>query len=306
MDRCQAKGLGMWDAAGTAAALGRDASDEDGVAEVAEALLVARHGMPLVQYLDRGPEGCLASLFKEIAAPAWVEAMGEKRLRETLFAAEGLRWPLWTLRDDLICLPAPRCSMVFEAFSGMSFPPAVVIIGQNPYPNVAHACGMSFSAGNGEVTKSLETVVKAHTPPEMDDGTPGPGPRLTLTSGNLTPWRAQGVFLFNAALTTMKGVRDNGHADAWKHFGTLVLEVLLKSKKPIAFCAWGRDAKDLFFRARDTVAKTAVERHDVTFAPHPSPMAGPAFVKEGRNCLFRAGGFALRSGRVARPIVWDT
>ncbi len=306
VDAALAQGLDLWDAAGVCARLRRDVTDEDAVAEVAEALLAGRHAMPLVDYLEHGAEGCLTALFREIAAPAWVEAMGERRLRETLFAAEGLRWVLQTLKPELICLPAPRCAMVFEAFSGMAFPPAVTILGQNPYPDVSHACGMAFSTANGEVSKSLETVVKAHTPPDDEAGRPGPGPRLTLTSGNLTPWRDQGVFLFNAALTTMKGVRNNNHSDAWKHFAALTLEVMLKSKAPIAFCVWGRDAKDVFYRARDSVARTVAEAHDVTFAPHPSPMAGAAFLREGHNCLFRAGAFALRNGRVSTPIVWDT
>lgn len=244
----------------------------------------------LVDYLTPLGTDRLLNLFRACAHPTWLEVLDAHDLEAALYVAQSIRTQALALKDDLIVLPKGPATAIFNAFA-VPFPPPVVILGQNPYPSASHAHGYSFSAQDGTVTASLSQVAKAH-------------PSLDLGTGNLTSWVRQGVFLFNASLTTMNNVASARltHGAAWKHFSTLILAALLKCHTSIAFLVWGRDAKDVFLDARSVAGSTP--QHHVTMAPHPSPNAGVEFCRVAKDALFKAGDF-VRTTR-GQAITWST
>ena len=74
----------------------------------------------------------------------------------------------------------------------------VLVVGQDPYPTVGHAVGLSFSVAPDvhPVPRSLANIYAEL----VDDlGVPMPG------NGDLTPWSERGVLLLNRVLTVRPG-----------------------------------------------------------------------------------------------------
>ena len=93
----------------------------------------------------------------------------------------------------------PSEDEVFNAFKLCDFNQVkVVILGQDPYPTMGHAHGLSFSVKEHvkPLPKSLNNIFKAlsndlnQTPP---------------VHGDLTHWAQQGVLLLNSVLTVEEG-----------------------------------------------------------------------------------------------------
>lgn len=115
----------------------------------------------------------------------------------------------------------------------------VVIIGQDPYPDVTSAMGLSFSAPRDhKIPKSLNKIYDTlchsnliHSKPKHPD---------------LRGWAQQGVLLINTALTTPAGVRG-GHINEWKLPIENLINRLCEEKtnqgQKLIFLLWGDPAK---------------------------------------------------------------
>ena len=191
-----------------------------------------------------------------------------------------LRFDPWVpifppLQGRVGVLGAPRRAETFRAFSDLS-PQDVraVIVGQDPYPDVAKATGLSFEQGNIKswvedarlVSKSLRRIVQAAAALEGDDGDRYIGSRgwghvlADIASGELsarTPTeffddtREQGVLWLNTTLSISlfrgEGAYDHqqGHRAFWEPFVSHVLDYLAARSEPVVFVLWGGWAKDL-------------------------------------------------------------
>lgn len=152
----------------------------------------------------------------------------------------------------------PPKSDIMNAFKLTHFQQVkVVIIGQDPYHQPNQAMGLSFSVKQGvQLPKSL---INIFTELEDDLG-------IHNTSGDLTPWAKQGVFLLNTTLTVEQG-KPMSHANqGWEQFTTTVIHELCQQKQDLVFLLWGKHAQQF-----EPVAKQY--GHYVLKSVHPSPLS---------------------------------
>ena len=154
----------------------------------------------------------------------------------------------------------PSDDEVFNAFKLCDFNQVkVVILGQDPYPTMGHAHGLSFSVKEHvkPLPKSLNNIFKAlsndleHAPP---------------VNGDLTYWARQGVLLLNAVLTVEEGKPDSHKGIGWEQFTNAVIQNLSNEKQHLVFLLWGAKAQ-----AKKVLIDT--QKHYVLMAPHPSPLS---------------------------------
>lgn len=183
----------------------------------------------------------------------------------------------------------PPVSKIFNALNG----PApndvkVVILGQDPYPNVSQAHGLSFSVPHGiAIPKSLLNIFKELS---TDVGFNRP------QHGNLQKWVDQGVLLLNTVLTVQAGAPGSHRNRGWEIFTDSVIHIVNQQNQPVVFLLWGADA-------RSKVVKIDQSKHHVLQAPHPSPLSAyRGFF--GCQHFSKCNALLQLSGR--EPIDWQT
>jgi uracil-DNA glycosylase len=152
----------------------------------------------------------------------------------------------------------PEKSMVMRAFEAPLDEIRVVIIGQDPYPTVGHAIGLSFavSAETKPLPRSLNNILR-----ELGDDL---GKNIER-NGDLSKWAERGVFLLNRHLTT--DAADAGaHADlGWAVFTDLAIRALNRKRgRSLVAILWGNQAQQL--------ASVLCDAQVITSA-HPSPLS---------------------------------
>jgi len=135
----------------------------------------------------------------------------------------------------------------------------VVILGQDPYPNIGHPHGLCFSVlpNVKPLPKSLINIYK-----ELKDD-------LGIDNfhtGYLEPWAKEGVLLLNAVLT-VEANRSNAHQNmGWEIFTDKVIETVNNKLSNVVFILWGS-------YAQKKGAKIDSSKHLILKAPHPSPLS---------------------------------
>lgn len=188
----------------------------------------------------------------ELVDPGWAQALAP--VSEQIAAmGEFLRAEI---ADGRTYLPAGPD--VLRAFSFPFESVKVLIVGQDPYPTPGHAVGLSFSVAPDvrPVPRSLGNIFTEY---EADLGYPRP------TSGDLTPWSAQGVMLLNRVLTVSPGTPASHRGKGWEAVTECAIRALVQRSTPLVAVLWGRDASTLKpMLGPDCVA---IE------SPHPSPLS---------------------------------
>jgi len=169
----------------------------------------------------------------------------------------------------------------------------VVIIGQDPYfksvltggENIPQAHGLSFSVpDNITIPPSLKTIFNELKREYEEFEIP--------TSGNLTKWTNEGVFLLNASLTVIDG-KPNSHNKYWYEFTDEMIKYINKQKKNIVFMLWGNFAK--------AKAKLIDDKNEIIISGHPSPLnTTNPFI--GCNCFIDCNKYLEKNG--ITPINW--
>lgn len=168
-------------------------------------------------------------------------------------------------------------------------------IGQDPYPN--DAVGLCFAKERAAgMPKSFAPVVACLTKQGLMT-------ERGARCADLRAWRAQGMLLPNAALTTRRGTSKT-HAAAWRPFVvdlfTAVCREAQARGRELFGLLWGGDARKL---------EPILTRHGhAAFVwTHPSPMADNSLPKDERfvNCTNFAEANAWLEERKRPPIVWD-
>lgn len=113
----------------------------------------------------------------------------------------------------------------------------VVILGQDPYPNTNHACGLAFSTANGAVPASLRNIFKEVS---IDWGGE---PR---TNGDLRDWACQGVLLLNTILTVEEKSAGIHSKLGWQHVTEFILKTIWTKSPQAVFLLWGKHAQEAF------------------------------------------------------------
>lgn len=154
----------------------------------------------------------------------------------------------------------PPIDRVFAAFESCEPDDIkVIILGQDPYHTPGAANGLAFSH-NDDVAKIQPSLRNIYKELESD------GFAVNPSSGDLSKWAAQGVFLINTALTVRKG-EANSHKSLWKPFTKELLKYLASKCLRVVVIAWGTPAKKL---AREHFF---ADGHVTIESVHPSPLS---------------------------------
>jgi len=147
---------------------------------------------------------------------------------------------------------ASQIEKIFESISEVEIAPSLdrifaaceidlnrvkcVIIGQDPYPTLGNAHGLAFSVA--PETKRIPASLKnIFTELASDLGIQQP------VSGDLSPWRDQGVLLLNRVLTTKVG-ESNAHANiGWQEITTQIAQAA--ASQGAIGVLWGKSAQEL-------------------------------------------------------------
>ncbi|MFD0794159.1 uracil-DNA glycosylase [Mucilaginibacter litoreus] len=154
----------------------------------------------------------------------------------------------------------PKNTEIFNAFNTTPFDKVkVVILGQDPYPGVGQAHGLSFSVQKGvAIPRSLVNIYK-----ELSTDIPGfkiPG------HGNLVKWAEQGVLLLNATLTLRAGESNSHSKKGWEKFTDAAIKAISEKKSGVVFILWGA-------YAQSKIPLIDASKHFILKSVHPSPLS---------------------------------
>lgn len=139
----------------------------------------------------------------------------------------------------------------------------VVILGQDPYfSNKFQANGIAFSVNdNVKIPPSLRNIYKEIKSSNIlyNDNS------SYQSTGDLSNWVKQGVFLLNASLT-VKQKNPNSHEKIWKDFITHIIELIDHYCENIIFVAWGSSALNRYKNIN-------LNKHIILSSSHPSPLS---------------------------------
>jgi uracil-DNA glycosylase len=147
----------------------------------------------------------------------------------------------------------PTLKQLFRAFEECPYDDLkVVFIGQDPYPQIGVADGISFSCGNtNKVQPSLryifgeiERTVYQEFPSYQDP--------------DLTRWSKQGILMLNTALTVEVG-KIGSHYDIWKPFTAYMLDYLNNHNKELIYVYMGKKAEEWSVLTGDNNYKFSVK-----------------------------------------------
>ena len=134
----------------------------------------------------------------------------------------------------------------------------VVILGQDPYPNVGQAHGLCFSVRpEVDIPPSLVNIYKEL---QEDLGCKIPN------NGYLVKWASQGVLMLNTVLTVRAHMANSHRGKGWEEFTDAAIAALNKQDRPIVFILWGRSAQ-----TKERMLNNP--NHLILKAPHPSPLS---------------------------------
>lgn len=159
----------------------------------------------------------------------------------------------------------------------------VIIVGQDPYPNINDACGLAFSVmpRKSGLPGSLMNIQKEII---TDIGS------TTTADGDLTRWSAQGVMLLNRTLTVTAGQSASHATLGWAAITEAIVAEC--AKRDAIAILWGNSARDL---ARHFSADRCIE------GVHPSPLsAHRGFL--GSKPFSRVNSILEQAGQT--PITW--
>lgn len=156
--------------------------------------------------------------------------------------------------DEKLC--APKRNEIFKALELSSLNNTkIVIIGQDPYPTLGDAMGLSFSIKReGKLPKSLVNIYK-----ELATNL-----GVVKTSGDLTNIAMQGVLLLNTVLTVEIGSANSHKSLNWQLTTNSIIKQL-SERGEVIFVLLGREAQKLE-KIIDIINNTIIK------TSHPSPL----------------------------------
>jgi len=134
-----------------------------------------------------------------------------------------------------------------------------VILGQDPYPTIGHAHGLSFSVQTNikPLPKSLLNINKELLNDLAIDNS---------HTGNLQYWNQQGVLLLNTALTVESGKANSHQKQGWENLTDTIIKLISTQQKNCVFILWGANAQK-------KLALIDNNKHLIIKTAHPSPLS---------------------------------
>lgn len=181
----------------------------------------------------------------EAMHPSWQQLLGTEKTQ------------LETIEQQLRYEPeiTPPLEQTMRAFFLPVNKVRVVILGQDPYPTKAVACGLAFAVADpSKPPKSLVNLMR-----ELKSDLPA-----VSNFGDLACWAESGVLLLNAALSTRVG-ESSAHQKLWASFTARVVSLLdQQTEGSLVVLSLGEQAKKL---------AGEVKHGFVIQATHPSPLS---------------------------------
>jgi uracil-DNA glycosylase len=188
-------------------------------------------------------------LFNKFAINGW-----DKVFRSFVFSSDfdDIITKLWDLSNDNKKF-TPPLKQVFRAFEECPYDNLqVVIIGQDPYPQLGVADGISFSCSNtNKLQPSLRFILEEVNRTVYDN-------EVIIEDLDLKIWSNQGILMLNTALTTEIG-NIGSHYDIWKPFTTYLLDWLNINKSELVYVYMGKKAEEWSSMTDDTNIKYFVK-----------------------------------------------
>jgi uracil-DNA glycosylase len=155
----------------------------------------------------------------------------------------------------------PPLKQVFRAFQECPLDKLrVIIVGQDPYPQLGVADGIAFSCGNtGKPEASLRYILGA-----VNDTVYEGKLDIKTVDPNLQRWSNQGILMLNTALTTEIG-KIGKHFDIWQPFIAYLIDMLSKNERPLVWVFMGKQAQNLIELVDD--------HHHILSCSHPASAA---------------------------------
>lgn len=152
----------------------------------------------------------------------------------------------------------PKGKQIFKAFELTPLDKVkVVLLGQDPYHGIGQAMGLCFSVPEGIINPpSLQNIIT-----ELKDDL-----GVSLSSGDLSAWAQQGVFLLNATLTVRAHEAGSHQKKGWEIFTDSIIQKISEEKENIVFILWGS-------YAQQKIKLINPEKHFIIKSPHPSPLS---------------------------------
>ncbi|HPU13568.1 MAG TPA: uracil-DNA glycosylase [Aeromicrobium sp.] len=180
----------------------------------------------------------------------------------------------------------PETNRILRAFQTPLNSVRVLIVGQDPYPTVGHACGLAFSV-DPAVSPMPRSLKNIFTELRADVGAVEP------RTGDLSPWADQGVLLLNRCLTVQAGAPASHRGIGWEEVTARAVSALVARGGPLVAILWGKQAQELI---------PALGSVPIIASAHPSPLsAARGFFGSGP---FSRANDALRL-QGASPIDWQ-
>lgn len=188
------------------------------------------------------------------------------------------------LDNGLRVLPDP--SNILRAFSTPLDRVRVVLVGQDPYPSIGHAVGLSFAVdpATRPIPRSLANIYRELS---ADTGAAPP------TTGDLSGWAEQGVLLLNRVLTVRAGETASHRGLGWELVTDAAIQALVARRTALVAVLWGKDA----LRLKPLLGSTPTVE-----SAHPSPLSASRGFFESRP-FSRVNGLLAQQG--AEVINWS-
>lgn len=173
-------------------------------------------------------------LFEKLKSSGW-----DRIFKSFIFSSEfdEILTKLYTLTQQNKRF-SPPLKQVFRAFEECPYDKLkVVFIGQDPYPQLGVADGISFSCSNtGKVQPSLKYIFE-----EIERTVYNEFP--TYQDPDLKRWSNQGILMLNTALTVEVG-NIGSHYDIWKPFTAYLLDWLNNYNPGLIYVYMGKKAEE--------------------------------------------------------------
>lgn len=226
------------------------------------------------------PHAVSARPIDDLVHPSWVPALSPHA--ETIAAlGEFLRAEVAAGRGYL-----PAGQHVLRAFQSPLPDVRVLIVGQDPYPTIGHAVGLSFSV-EPSVRPIPRSLANIYTELVADVGCAIP------STGDLAPWAERGVLLLNRVLTVGPGKPGSHRGKGWEQVTQAAIDALAARGGPLVAILWGRDARNLAPRLPGV---------PIIESAHPSPLSAHSGFF-GSRPFSRANAALTAAG--ADPIDWS-
>ena len=154
----------------------------------------------------------------------------------------------------------PPLKQVFRAFEECPYDKLqVVIIGQDPYPQLGVADGIAFSCGNTcKLQPSLRFILD-EVNRTLYKGHPG------SLDVDLKRWANQGVLMLNTALTVEVN-KIGSHYDIWRKFTAYLLDWLNTHDTGLVYLYMGKKAEEWSELTNDTTSTKYFVKHPASAA----------------------------------------